>query len=84
MKIIIESTSNGAFVRYDDGENESKYIYKYEKNNLDGLRDLFYDLSEELNADGRYDRFRLTMSIKHGDKYECKGCEWCEGGEAYE
>jgi hypothetical protein len=85
MKICIETTSNGAYVKYDDGENEERYSYQFDGDNLDSLQTLVSELIDCLHQSGRYDRFRLYTTIKHGDKYECqrKGCDWCKEDEAH-
>lgn len=85
MKIYIETTNNGAYIKYDDGDKnaDDRYSYQFDKENLDSLQSLIEDVIDTLHCSGRYDRFRLYTTIKHGDKYECrlKNCEWCKKDE---
>jgi hypothetical protein len=81
MKIIIEPGHGGASVIVDDGENEDRSIYHFTEENLDGLQSLFYELDEMLISTGRYSHYRMTHNIVHGDKYQCRGCDWCKGAK---
>ena len=78
MKITIEETINGAVVKYPEG----KVVYKFEDiDDLEGLQELLYTLSEKLNSSGKYDEKKIEISIVHGSKYEChnkKKCPICK------
>jgi hypothetical protein len=78
MKIAINPSRTGSEVIYDDGENEDRYSYVFSEDNIDGLQSLLYDLSDVLLCSGRYSKYRIKISVIHGDKYDCKGCDWCE------
>jgi hypothetical protein len=77
VKITIESCKNGAYAIFDDGENQEKLAYKFEDENPAGLQELLYDVKETLFCDSRYSQLRVFVSMEHGDKYECKGCDIC-------
>lgn len=84
MRIIIVPTMNGAYVEFDDGENQEKYSYTFntENDNMEGAIALFDDLRSQLGLAGsRYDRQRLFFDIRHGDKFDCTGCEVCGKGD---
>ena len=76
--IKIKSVANGAVA--DDGEQSQAYIFGAE--DLDGLRDMLFDIKDTFYTGSRYDRERIQVSIVHGDKYECKDakCEVCTNG----
>lgn len=87
MKIVIESTDNGAIIRtskdmWSDFNRIFGYVFdEYEK---DGLKDLLYDIRQMMDTlDSRYSKQRIQIQIVHGDKYECadKDCEICKGEE---
>lgn len=79
MKITIETCKNGAYVIFDDGENEDKMSYQFDEENLDGLHELLYNIEETVGVmSSRYSEKRIRISIEHGDKYECKGCDLCK------
>ena len=73
----IEHTVNGAVLNIE-GE---KICFKFEKGDLGGLRDLLYEVCEQLiPADSKYNRERIWIRLVHGRGFECKdkNCEICK------
>lgn len=77
MKITIEDCRNGAYVIFDDGENQDRYAYRFDEDNLDGLQEMLYDIKEQFYTGSKHDRFRVHVVVEHGTEYECKGCDIC-------
>jgi hypothetical protein len=88
MKAIISRTVNGAWVRFTDKDAPEPVravdmSYQFETDigdNLDGLREMLYEIIERLGFVGdRYDKERISIKIEHGDKFMCedKQCTIC-------
>ena len=77
MEIKITSCKNGAYAIFDDGENEERFAYRFDEDNLNGLTEMLWDIKENFEAGDRYSQFRVVVSVEHGDKYECSGCDIC-------
>jgi len=78
MRVTINMVSNGAVVEYDDGENVERVAYRYAMNDPLDAQEMFCDISDWIGLAGsRHDKTRLYHVIRHGDKYECSGCDIC-------
>lgn len=79
MRIDIEEVTNGYTVSYNEGDSESIFKEKIivfevdddESNKQKQLKNMFYSILDILGEHGsRYDKERLYIEIKPGDKYE--------------
>lgn len=77
MNISIETCTNGAYLVFDDGENQDRYAYRFDESNLAGLQEMLYDIKEQFYPGSKYDKFRVHVVLEHGSDYECKGCDIC-------
>jgi len=78
MKVTITPTTNGAYVEYDDGETVDRVSYKFDSEDPEDAIGLCCDLTDFMGLMGsRHDKKRLHFDVRHGDKYECSGCEIC-------
>jgi len=77
MKITIEDCRNGAYATFDDGENQDRFAYRFDEDNLSGLQEMLHDIKEQYYPGSKYDQFRVFVTVEHGTEYECKGCDIC-------
>lgn len=94
MKMTIESAANGAVLtaHADPGDevlSDRKYVYEFDEEDEDksmaGLVNMLYDIMEiqGWNMNTKYGRERVSISMKHGNDYECKEteCLLCQAGK---
>ena len=85
MKIIIETCNNGAIVT--DAENNTRTVFQYDEESKRGLQALLWLTMDLLDGSSRYDRERIYIEIRHGDKFLHKNkkdlidCEICKAGK---
>ena len=75
--IKIKRTDNGALLDHADGST----VYAYGEDDLTGLANMLWEICELIGPiTSRYSRERISIQIKHGDKYECrdKKCSVCK------
>ena len=80
MKITIESVDNGYIVTVkDDGSTEFCHAYQQkEDNGLEYIRGMLSDILDLLGeGGGRYDKERIYISIRPGDKCDI-GSSCCQ------
>lgn len=74
MKLIIELTNNGAVVEKKTGEKEfdTKMSYVFDECDLDGLKEMLWDISDECVQYDKFAEKTIKIDIGHGSKYEGK------------
>ena len=80
ITITIDDAINGATVKYKQDKDVDKVVYKFNKDKLDGLRKMLWDIKEAIGElSGKYDKERISIGVVHGDRYICKDkkCEIC-------
>jgi hypothetical protein len=91
VKITIDVAQNGAHVTFNPEDESSSVarVYEFDEDDphtgLVGLRDMLYDITEEMGVIGsKHHRERIISRIVHGDDYDCpdkdKGCRICGDG----
>lgn len=92
MRLNIKRVSNGFILTdcdYEDGDGKKmpmNYCIEFDEKEADAvsapraLHRLLWQIVELLGEGGsRYDRERISIEIRHGDKHECKdpNCDIC-------
>lgn len=80
MKAIISRTSNGAWLRVVDKDEDgmrsedTSYVfdaYKHDGDDMSGLVHMFYEIADQMGWVGdRHDKERIQIRVTHGDKFE--------------
>lgn len=74
--IKIETTNNGAVIKTCEG----KEAFIFDNDDMDGLVDLLYRITEILVIRNNYSEKTIYITTAHGRKYDCnkKKCVLCE------
>ena len=79
LMMVLKRAANGAMLS-GNGERE---VFEYDEEDMGGLVELLYAVGEQLApATSRYSKERISVTIVHGDKYECEDrkCGICKEG----
>lgn len=72
MRITIETTDNGAVVKWRE-EGSYMLSFKFDEDDQNDLVRLHYTINELVNGyGGKYDKQRVEIKVVHGSGYECK------------
>lgn len=79
--ITIRNISNGCVLNLGDDYGEIGYTF--DDDNINGLLELLYTISDSIKVSSRHDKYRIKLSIVHGDKFVCrdKKCKICKEGK---
>jgi len=71
----IRKIGNGAILKDSVGEQ----AYLFDEGSVEGLVSLLREIAALIGTvEDRYAMERISISIVHGDKYECDGCAICK------